>query len=415
MNYEQIMEYISQINKPVLGLDNMRNLCEKLNNPQNELSFIHIAGTNGKGSVGAFLQGILTNAGYKVGRYVSPTILSYEERFTINGVNISKNRVSELITQVKEGADKLLKENLPQPTAFEIETAAAFLYFKQEKCDLVLLEVGMGGATDATNIIDKSLISVITSVGFDHTGFLGSTLKEIAEKKAGIIKENSFTVTAIQEKEVIDVISNTAKEKNTQLIVAEPENINYEKNIFDYKDIKNIHLTAMGVYQPFNAAVAIQTALSLNKMGYNINYDNIRQGVENVLWQGRFQILNNNPVFIVDGCHNVDGVKMLVKSLDAYYKNRSLVFIMGVFKDKDYKEMVRLTANKAEKIFTVTPPGDRGLDNKVLKTEIEKYNKNVFACDLKQAVDMALENKNSVCVAFGSLSYIGEIIKMFNA
>lgn len=414
MNYEQTMEYISQINKSVLGLENMRVLCNELDNPQRNLPVIHIAGTNGKGSVGAFLQGILINAGYKVGRYVSPTILSYEERFVINNVNASKEQVAELITQVKNASDRMINRKLSQPTAFEVETAAAFLYFKQEKCDFVLLEVGMGGITDATNIIDKSLISVITSISLDHTGFLGNTLKEIAEKKAGIIKENSLVVTAMQEKEVIDVISNTASKNNTKFIIAKLENINYENNVFDYKNIKNIHLRAMGVYQPQNAAVAIQTALSLNEMGYSISCESIKQGVENVLWQGRFQLLNDKPVFIVDGCHNVGGVKMLVQSLDVYYKNKSLVFIMGVFKDKDYKEMVRLTAHRAKKIFTVTPPGERGLDNKVLKAEIEKYNKNAVAVTLKQAVAMALEEKDAVCVAFGSLSYIGEIIKMFN-
>lgn len=416
MNYNEAMEYISEINKlgSILGLENMKNLCAQLGNPQKDLPFIHITGTNGKGSTGAFLEGILTEAGYKVGRYISPTLLSYEERYSINGVSISKDELSYFISQAKEGVHKVIEKGMAHPTAFEVETAVGFLYFKANNCDFVLLEVGLGGVTDATNIIEKSIASVITSISLDHTAYLGNSVEEIAEKKAGIIKNDSIIITTDKNLAVMDIIQRVAGEKNSALKIAGAENVNLAKNTFDYKHIKNIELKALGAYQPENACIAAEVALSLRDLGYKIDDVDIKMGLNSVVWNGRFQILSKAPVFIVDGCHNPQGVAMLMQSLDIYYKDKAFVFIMGIFKDKDYKEMVSLSATKAKKIYTVTPPGERGLDKGVLKSEIQKYNNNVEAVELVEAVENCKKEKAAICVAFGSLSYIGQIINMFD-
>ena len=399
MDYRQTTEYIESLAKfgVVLGLDNMRALLSRLGHPENGLKIIHIAGTNGKGSVGAFISAMLRAKGFKVGRYVSPTIFCYEERFQINGENIKKTDLPHYITQVKNAA-----EGAVSPTVFEVETAAALLYFKSENCDYVLLEVGMGGRLDATNAVETTLRSVITSIGLDHTAILGDTIDKIAFEKAGIIKQNGTVISAVQQKEAAEVLEEVSSDKNAKLIFCEEPVIRKDKT-FDYKTHKNLKISLAGSYQYKNAALAIEVFDTL----YNDDKA-VREGLANAEWAGRFQIMEGDPTFIFDGAHNPQGIEALVSSLENY---KDIVFVCGIFADKDYKQMVKTAAPLAKKVFTITPPSPRALDNEELKNEFLNYLSDVTALPLEEALDAAFDMKGRTVAVFGSLSFLGRAIE----
>ena len=302
MNYKEAREYIKKASQYgiVPGLDNISNLCDKLGNPQNELEVIHIAGTNGKGSVGAFAEQILIESGKKVGRYVSPAVFDYLEQFRINAENMSEDRYAYYISRISEVADKMT----PHPTPFEMETAVAFLYFKEEQCDVVLIEVGMGGREDATNIIPKSLVSVITPISMDHMKFLGNTLEEIAYQKSGIIKNNGLVVTAKQENCVMNVIENECREKNARFIKVD--------SVTEYE------ISLDGEYQRENAAVAEEVCRRIDGVSEN----DIKSGLINTVWHGRFEKICDKPEFIIDGAHNTDGAQRKYRKVLRQSKNR---------------------------------------------------------------------------------------------
>ena len=389
MNYKEAREYIKKASQYgiVPGLDNISNLCDKLGNPQNELDVIHIAGTNGKGSVGAFAEQILIESGKKVGRYVSPSVFDYLEQFRINAENMSEDRYAYYISRISEVADKMT----PHPTPFEMETAAAFLYFKEEQCDVVLIEVGMGGREDATNIIPKSLVSVITPISMDHMKFLGNTLEEIAYQKSGIIKNNGLVVTTKQENCVMNVIENECCEKNARLIKAD--------NVTEYE------ISLDGEYQRGNAAVAEEVCRHIDGVSEN----DIKNGLINTVWHGRFEKICDKPEFIIDGAHNTDGAKRLKESIGKYYGNRKIVYITGVFADKAYKQIAEITAPLAQKIYTITPNNPRALSNEKYASAISEYNQNVEAVSLDTALKLCLNMTDCVVIAFGSLSFLGEL------
>lgn len=422
MNYKQSMDYISEISKSgsILGLDNIKAIVNELGSPQNDLKIIHIAGTNGKGSTLAFISNILIACGYKVGRYISPTIKKYEERFQINEEIISENKLAEILTEVKEADLKLRKKSI-FVTAFEAETAAAFLLFKKENCDFVILETGLGGSMDATNIIEKNLISVFTSISIDHTMFLGNTLAEIAEKKAGIIKKNSSVVSSCQKDEVGNILRKKAEEigaKNyTEVNNFNITDINFngEYQVFSYKNFHNIQTSLLGVFQTENVATAIETALALRELGYKISDENILNGIKNTTWSGRFQIISKKPLIIIDGAHNKDAAIRLRESIDIYFKNKKINYIIGVLADKDYESIAEITADRAEKIYTVTPESPRALINTELAKIIKKYNKNVTPVSLDKAVnDIFSQNNDNITIIFGSLSYLGSVINIID-
>lgn len=384
MNYTEARRYVedASVYGIVPGLSNITKLCDKLDNPQDKIKIIHIAGTNGKGSTGAFIESVLINAGLRTGRFATPAVFDYREQFKINGDKITKNQYAKYITKVSDIADKMT----PHPTPFEIETAAAFLYFYSEKCDVAVIETGMGGKGDATNVISKSLVSVITSIGKDHTKFLGESIEEIAKEKAGIIKENGTVVTSYQSDDVMAVLEKECRIKNAKLIVAGKTNYKISLN---------------GDYQRINAGVAECVCREIG-----ISEESIKQGFLNTVWNGRFEKICREPDFIIDGAHNVNGVKALLENLDISKKR---IFIIGVFKDKDYEKMAEIAAPYAETIYTVTPKGSRGLCNKELSKTFSKYNKNVKAVSLDEAVKVCLEKKDLEIVAFGSLSYLSEL------
>ena len=386
-------------------LCNMENLFRALGNPERDLNIIHLAGTNGKGSVGAFIDGILRAAGYNVCRYTSPAVFEYEEIWQYNGENMTKDEAAYYTNIVKTAAAELMENGKPHPTAFELETAIAFLYCRDKKCDYAILETGMGGRLDAVNVIENPHVSVITSIGIDHTAFLGETLAEIAYEKAGIIKPNGVVVTAPQDASAADVIEDVCREKHARLITArQPENI--RGRIFDYGEMRDIEVSLAGAFQPINAAAAIEVAKELE-----ITEENIRRGLKSAIWRGRFETISENPVFIIDGAHNEAAAKMLEQTIKAELHGQRLNFIIGVLADKDIEKIAAHTVYLADKIYAVTPDNPRALDKEDLSKILLKYNKNTETAEITEAVKKCTADKTRVTVAFGSLSYLKDIKK----
>lgn len=389
MNYKEARDYINEASGRgiVPGLQNIERLCEILGNPQDKLKVIHIAGTNGKGSTGAFIEAILRDAGLKTGRFSSPAVFDYLEQWQINGNAVSENNFAFYVSKL---AEAIKKEDGFFPTQFEIETALAFLMFCGENCDVCVVEAGMGGEGDATNVIKSSLVSVMTPISLDHTRFLGNSIEEIAKTKSGIIKENGITVTAAQENTVMEILRQAAEKKHSELIVSDSDT-EYE-------------ISLHGEYQNQNSALAAEVCRHID----GVTEENIKNGLKNAVWHGRFEKIHSSPEFIIDGAHNPHGARALVKSINHYFKNRKIIYITGVFADKDYTKIAEITAGAADKIYTVTPPTPRGLDNTVFAEVIRKFNKNAEAVTLEEAVKRSLDDTDAVVIAFGSLSFLAD-------
>lgn len=423
MKYEEALEYIDSLSGYgiVPGLDNIRNLCDCMDNPQNSLKFVHIAGTNGKGSTLAYISTILKCSGLKVGRYISPTIYDYRERIQINEKYITKKAVAEGMEYLKGICDSLLSRGLAHPTAFEVETALAFWYFAREKCDVVVLETGMGGLEDVTNIITTTDVSVITSISMDHMHFLGDTLEKIAAQKAGIIKPGCPVVSACQVDGVKKVIEETAKIMASELRVTEPKEVKHikstiDKQSFDYEELKKIEISLAGRFQIDNAVLAIEAIRMLRKRGYHISDKALMKGLKETRWDGRFTVVSKKPLFIVDGAHNEDAAVKLSETIEFYFTNKRIIYIMGMLKDKDYDKVISLTHKYADQILTVTPPNTgRALPAYELAKAILPVHESVTAVDsLEEAVEVAylLAGKDDVIISFGSLSFAGKMIEI---
>lgn len=421
MNYEEARVYLDNVSKygSVLGLDSVRELLRRLGNPQDDLKFIHIAGTNGKGSVLAYLSTVLKEAGYKVGRYISPTLFAYRERIQVNEEYIEREALARLTTRIAAEVSGM-KESGMQPTAFEIETAMAFLYFQEKKCDLVVLEVGFGGLEDATNVVTTTVMEVITKIGYDHMAILGNTLEEIAANKAGIIKPETLVVSMKQRPEAMRVIEEVCQEKHAALHVADPEKVSeviygVDSQSFSYGGEANLTIHLAGAYQIDNAVLAVEAVHGLRSLGYEISRDALERGLQKAVWRGRFTLLNKHPLVIVDGAHNEDGALVLKRSLELYFADRKIHYIMGMFRDKEYEKVLAITAPLAESILTVQTPGNpRALEKEELAKAAKKYHKDVKpAKDIASAVEESLKKagENDVILAFGSLSFLSEIEK----
>lgn len=419
MNYEEAREYLDQVSKggSVLGLDNMRELLKRLENPQDSLKFVHISGTNGKGSVLAYVSTVFKEAGYRTGRYISPTLFSYREKIQVNERFIGREDLARLTAKVKKAAEEMKNSGKGSPTIFEIETALAFLYFVEQKCDIVILETGLGGALDATNVITTSVMEVITSISMDHMEFLGDTLGKIALQKAGIIKPHTAVVSAMQETEATEVILDVCRKKECICNMVDPkqiEHISYgcDGQSFSYKNWNNIKISLMGSYQIKNAALALEAIEALRELGYQLNDNAVYQGMKKAVWKGRFTIISKEPFIIMDGAHNQAAAEELVRSLKLYYPGKKFYYIFGMFRDKDYHQVIRLTAPLAEYIITVeTPENPRALSAEELKKAVAEVNPSVEAAgSLRMAVNQVMEqiDKDAVIVIFGSLSFLGE-------
>lgn len=423
MNDKETMEYLESIQSYgiVPGLDTIKELCRRLGNPQEELKFVHIAGTNGKGSTLAYVSTILKSAGYRVGRYSSPVIFKYRELIQVNGRTITKAALSEGVTLIRQYCEEMMAAGLPHPTRFEVETALAFWYFRKCRCDIVVLETGMGGRLDATNLITTTQVAVLASISMDHMKFLGDTLEKIAAEKAGIIKEGCAVVSLKQEPEAMEVVHRVVRERQCVLQIADSEkatHIRYgvEKQRFTYRGMKNLEISLAGKFQISNAVLAIEVIDALRGCGFDVTEKMLRKGLLETKWPGRFTVIGKKPLFLVDGAHNEDAARKLANSIEFYFTNRRIIYIMGILKDKEYGKIVQLTCNYADQIITVTPPENpRALHAYELAQEIVRVHPQVTAVDsLEEAVEMSylLAGKEDVIIAFGSLSYLGRLMEI---
>ena len=400
------------------SLDAMRFFMDKLNHPEKELKFIHIAGTNGKGAVTEMISNILLNSGYKVGKFMSPHLIRYNERIQINNKEITNKEMEEIIIKLDPLVKEYNSKGKGNVTLFELETTMAILYFANKKCDIVVLEVGLGGLYDCTNIV-YPIVSIITSIGYDHMKFLGNTLEEIAFQKAGIIKQNSKTIFMSQSESVDNVIIERCKEENNKLFLVNKEEIkNYsyteEYQKFDYKEFKNIEINLKGISQIYNACIALET-VNVLKEKYNIKEEIIRKSLKNVIHRGRFEKINNNPTVIYEGAHNEPAINNFINSVDMYYKNNKKVYIISILKSKDYKTILKLLVKNDENIYIFTCGNDkeRYTDAEILKDEAQKSGaKNLFTMELEEAIKMSLEKyKDYIIFAVGSFYVYGDVIK----
>ena len=431
MNYTEAMDYLEENVNPIgsiLGLQTMEELLRRVGNPEKELKIIHVAGTNGKGSVSSFLASALTANGYRVGRYISPSVVDYREKIQVNGSFIPKTKVAEYLSGLFETAKEMKEDGFAHPTTFELETAMAFLYLRDKKCDFSIIEVGLGGKEDATNVIPSPLLCIITSISADHLGMIGNTIEEIAETKAGIIKDGTRVVIAPQTESVRAVFEKECgKHSDVTAYFVERDDIQIiRKNAgtkssglpagliqrFRYKQFKKVELSMLGEYQPENAATALEALNVLATRGVKWKEERILSGLKECKWPARFEILGKKPLVIADGAHNPDAVRSLMETMDNYFTNCPIIYIMGVLKDKAVEEIVALSAAKADYIITVTPPNNpRGMKAFDLAQIVRKINTNVSAAD---SVEEALEEANllqgdGVVLAFGSLSYMGRL------
>lgn len=423
MNYREAMAYVEELQQygSVMGLEVMRELCTRLGNPQDQLKFVHIAGTNGKGSVLAYVSTVLQNAGYKVGRYISPTIRDYRERFQVDGKMITQVGLCKYLETVKAAAQTMVEEGFAHPTPFEIETAVAFLFFLDKQCDIVVLETGLGGALDATNVVSTTMVAVFTSISMDHMGILGDSLEQIALAKAGIIKDRCYVISAKQPPEVMKVLRQAALLRKAKFFTADvtrAKNVKYgvTKQHFSYDKYKNLEITMLGQFQIENAVVALEVIMALAKSGYPVSEEKLRMGLSETKWHGRFDVIGKKPLFIADGAHNEDASLKLAQSIQFYFTNKRIIYIMGVLKDKEYDKVIRNTYELAEHIITVTPPvRERALHAYDLAQTVREYHDSVTVADsVQEAVEIAYllagQDKDTVIIAFGSLSYLGELM-----
>ena len=407
-----------------LGLERMELLLDQLGNPQEQLKFIHVAGTNGKGSVCAMTARILQCAGYQTGLFTSPVISDYREQFQVNGKMISEADFSRLAGAVKQACGQMDDP----PSEFEKAVALAFLYFEERQCDLVVLEVGLGGSDDATNVIRTPEVAAIVNIDFDHMGFLGNTLAEIAQKKAGIIKEHATVVTADQKEEVMDVLQERCTAMHATLIQTSVADIRArEKSLagqcFDYKNmcykdsisLQNMTLSLLGEHQYGNAAVVLAIIDCLIQKGYDISPDAIREGMKSVRWPGRFEVVSKDPLVIIDGAHNPDGIHALRQNLREYCPDETFIFITGILKDKDYNEMLTQMLPFADSFVTIAPDNPRAMSAEECAEAIRACGfegEVLVSTDTAQAVSTALrlaEEKYIGVCAFGSLYSVGKI------
>lgn len=426
MNYEESIAYIEKTLKfgSKLGLSRIKALLKELGDPHKALKNIHIAGTNGKGSVSKMIAKILENEGFKVGLFTSPHLEDFRERIVINEEMITKERLVEITAKIKSAIDSLMMNGLEQPTEFEIVTAMMFTYFKEEKVDYAVIEVGLGGDMDSTNVL-YPLISVITHISYDHQNVLGFSLKEIAKAKAGIIKD-APTVIYPQEDEALKVIEDISKEKGVSLSKVteyEAELLSFNRDSFKqevlltYKGKKEkFNLNLVGTHQLMNAQLALRAIEIISKIEkIDIEIETIIRALNEVKWIGRFEKVSNKPLIILDGAHNIDGIERLKDTINYCFNGEPYRLILGILADKSVNEMVKIIASDAKSIYCVTPASDRASQAKDLSEIVKQYNKNSKAYEnyedaLNDAIDDSKEDE--IIIISGSLYMIGDMRKI---
>lgn len=428
MNYEKSLEYITNLAKFGfnLGLDRIEKLLQLLGNPEKDLKVIHVGGTNGKGSTSAMLGSILKEAGFQVGIFTSPHLHCYRERTSINGKNISEDNFARLITKIEPLVRQMVDAGHEHPTEFEVSTALTLLYFYEQQVDLVILEVGLGGEIDSTNVVDP-LLSVITNVTMEHMEYLGDTIAEIATVKAGIIKEQKPIITATDNSEVLGIIQGKAKENNSQLYHVltrcrwEVKDTTLEGIKFSLSTKNNhygnLQLSMLGSHQLVNCATAITVIEVLQDVyNYSINLDAIHAGLKNVKWAARLEIVSHNPMVVIDGAHNVAGAKCLSEALTTVFKYEKLVLVFGMLADKEREKVVNLLAPLAKKIVVTKPNSPRSGDWQQVADEAKNYTEQVWVEeDVSRAVQLGIElaePDDLVCIC-GSLYMVAKARENF--
>lgn len=423
MTYEEAMQYIHGTLKfgSKLGLHNIGRLLELMENPHKKLKFIHVAGTNGKGSTVAMISSILVEAGFKTGIFTSPYLQRFSERIRIGNEEIGREDLARITAFVREKVEIMLQQGENHPTEFEIITAVALQYYMERRCDVVVLEVGLGGRFDSTNIIDTPEVAVVTTISYDHMDRLGDTLPAIAFEKAGIIKPGGDVVLYPQGAEVEEVFEKACTERGARLHKASFDQLRVHKadasgQVFDAGRYSRLEIVLLGEHQVRNAAVAVRAVELLGQKGYAISEESIRKGLKNARWAGRLEVLYQDPYFLIDGAHNIEGAKALRAALDAYFPDKKRIFIVGVLRDKDYMAMLDAVLPGCERVIAVTPGSERALPAVELARAAEAYCKNIQISDtIEEAVrtSMGTAARDEVVCAFGSLYYIGEVRDAF--
>ena len=415
MTSEEALTYIHSVcwKGSIPGLGRTQTLLKKMGNPEKKLKFVHIAGTNGKGSTAAMTASILRKAGYRTGLYTSPYIYRFHERMQVDGVEISDEELAEVTEYVKPLADSMEES----PTEFELVSCIAFEFFCRKNCDIVVLEVGMGGALDSTNVIETPEVAVITNIGLDHTEYLGDTVEKIAETKSGIFKQGGHAVVYRSTPSVEAVFERVCAEKNVSLKKADFDSLrlvqhSLEGQVFDCGQRKNLVLPLLGDHQLHNASVVLAVVDTLIEEGWKISEENIRDGIRDVRWPGRFDIVSRKPLFIIDGGHNPQCIEALVKNIQDYLAGKRVIALTGVLADKDYADMYRPVMPLVDRFVCITPPNPRKLEAEQLARYLREIGAEATACEtVAQGVDLAIKlaGEDGVVLCFGSLYSIGAI------
>ena len=424
MTYEEAVQFIHSTYKfgSKLGLKNITKLTELLGNPQNSYKIIHVAGTNGKGSTSNMIHDVLMSSGYKIGLFISPFLEEFSERIQVNKKHIEKESLAAITTLVKDKIEIMVEEGYNHPTEFEVVTAIGFKYFQEQNIDFLVLEVGLGGRFDATNVVNNTLVSVITSISYDHTEYLGDTLEKIAFEKAGIIKENSNVVTYPQKNTIINTIKEVAKIKNANVYEVDENNIqkirgNLTGQWFKYlkTDVFNlpeVKINFLGEHQLYNALTALRTLEIIKKEGYNITEESILEGLKSCRFAGRFEIMRENPIIVLDGGHNINGIEYFSKAVKENFKDNKIILFLGMLKDKNPEDVLPYILPLCKEIYTLTPNNPRALKSYELADLIKKHSDiKVTSLNSYNEIIPVLNaiDKNEYVAFVGSLYMIGDV------
>lgn len=426
MNYNEAMDYIKGTAKfgSNLGLQRTERILNILGNPHLKLKAVHIGGTNGKGSTTAMITQSLMEAGYRVGMYTSPYLEEFEERIQIQGENIPKDKLASVVSKVSEAVCRVINEGYDHPTEFEIITCAMFLYFYEEGVDIAIIEVGLGGRLDSTNVISP-ILSIITSISMDHMQVLGDTIAKIAYEKAGIIKNHVPLILYPQSEEALRVIEDTVSSKECSLIKVEEncsvhfcgvEESEYQRIKIDSRSDKyNIKLHLLGSHQLLNCATAVTALETLNTLGFKVTREHIIAAMEKVVWKGRLEVMKKKPLVVIDGAHNIDGIKKLKESVGTYFHYKNMVLILGILADKEVHSMVKELVPLADKVITVTPHSDRAQLSKELEKVVSEHTSQCESIEnYEEAYNRALSlaGDDTLILISGSLYMIGDMRKI---
>jgi len=421
MNFEEVISLINthRGTGKKQTLARVQALMDKIGNPEKNIKAIHVAGTNGKGTTCAFLSSVLIESGVKTGIYTSPHLETIHERIKINEDMISTENLIQYTEKIAPFVQEIEENRQEKMYSFEILTAVAFLYFAEQKCDIVVLETGMGGKFDATNTITSPIVSIITSIGKDHMYKLGNTIEEIAAHKAGIIKKGIPVIVYPMEDNILSVIRDKASTVDAPMNLVEKQDVilkkqNVNKQTFDYKLFTNVSMEMIGEHQLYNTALAIEGLIEVQKAGYPVTNEDIIQGIDKAKWAGRMEKISDEPLVFIDGAHNVPGVEALSKNIDSLFPNETVTFFIGIMKDKEFMKMINLVEDKASKMYILSPDEGKGFDPYEVAQNLKKAGYPAQARESIEDIAYYIEHvseKDEKIIVFGSLYLVGDLRK----